>query len=578
MVTVEEMWKGVLPADTRLLAGKDQLGRQVSWVLVLKPRAPGLDAPRGGELILLSTGTLPALDPHLSVARAIHALADKASAVAVRGEVPDEARAEADRLGIPLLELPVSVALAAMEREALRFLSERRSEWYQRKHSILHDLTALAVQGRGLDALAKRMAETTGHAVAFEGEDGQMLAWHLPLGFPEKYLGPARAYADGHAAAEVAPAEGRPVTTYLSDTPVALYDGLFRLAAPVTVKDGRAAIVSMLGPRETLDAHARLVLEAGSTAGAIELAREHAVQETVHRIQGDLVSDLLADVGDRQELERRARRMGHDLEAARVAITFCPVPDGPIGQPVSGSGQPASGSGQPVPGSGHRTLDSGRTSQHDVLPALRRRLARVLTTYEVQPPVHMEDGFLTVFYPLNEDCSAAALKRVAERLSRDLGDAARHHRLYAGISRVHAGIDSFRAAFHEARRALELGRALAPDRPITYFGDLGVYRVLFAVSETGEMQAFYDDMLGRLARYDQEKKTELIPTLDAYLCANNATVVAARLNLHRNSLLYRLRRIREITGLDLDDAETRLALHLALRIGETLRTEVTLGA
>jgi purine catabolism regulator len=213
-----------------------------------------------------------------------------------------------------------------------------------------------------------------------------------------------------------------------------------------------------------------------------------------------------------------------------------------------------------------------------VLAALRRRLSRVLTTYEVQPPVHVEDGLLTVFYPLSEDFSAAALKRLAERLGRDLSDAARHYRLYAGISRVHSGIDSFRTAFHEARRALELGRALAPDRLITYFGDLGVYRVLFAVRETGEMQAFYDDMLGRLARYDREKKTELIPTLDAFLCANNATEVAARLSLHRNSLLYRLRRIREITGLDLDDAETRLALHLALRIGETLRTDVTLGA
>ena len=570
MVTVEEIWKAALPAGTRLLAGKDQLGRQVSWVLVLKPRAPGLDAPRGGELILLSTGTLLALDPHLSVARAIQSLAGKASAVAVRGEVPDEARGEADRLGIPLLELPASTALAAMEREALRFLSERRSEWYQRKHSILHDLTALAVQGRGLDAIAQRMAETTGHAVAFEDEGGQMLAWHLPLDFPPKYLEPARAYADGRAAPEAGGADGLAAfgypasSTHLSDTPVALRDGLFRLAAPVTVKDGRAATVSMLGPQERLDADARLVLEAGATAGAIELAREHAVLETVHRIQGDLVSDLVADIGDRQELERRARRMGHDLEAARVAITFCALLEGTIGQPV--------------PGSGHRALDSGRTSQHDVLPALRRRLARVLTTYEVQPPVHAEDGLLTVFYPLSEDFSAAALKRLAERLSRDLSDAARHHRLYAGISRVHSGIDSFRTAFHEARRALELGRALAPDRLITYFGDLGVYRVLFAVRETGEMQAFYDDMLGHLVRYDQEKKTELVSTLDAYLCANNATEVALRLNLHRNSLLYRLRRIREITGLELDDAETRLALHLALRIGETLRTEVTLGA
>jgi DNA-binding PucR family transcriptional regulator len=84
-------------------------------------------------------------------------------------------------------------------------------------------------------------------------------------------------------------------------------------------------------------------------------------------------------------------------------------------------------------------------------------------------------------------------------------------------------------------------------------------------------------MLGRLLRYDGEKNTELVPTLDAFLRANNATEVAARLNLHRNTLLYRLRRIREITNLDLDDPETRLALHLALRIGDALRAERSLS-
>ena len=60
-------------------------------------------------------------------------------------------------------------------------------------------------------------------------------------------------------------------------------------------------------------------------------------------------------------------------------------------------------------------------------------------------------------------------------------------------------------------------------------------------------------------------------TLDAYLSVGcSPTAAAERLHLHRNGLLYRLQRIREVLPVDLDDPERRLALHLALRIGDVL--------
>ncbi|MBV9281649.1 MAG: helix-turn-helix domain-containing protein [Chloroflexi bacterium] len=552
MVTAQDVWKQVLPAGTQLLAGGDQLGREVNWILVLKPHAAGLQAPRGDELILLSAGVLSALDPHLTLARAIRQLADKASAIAVKGDVPSDAAAEAERLGVPLFQLPASATLVSVEREALRYLSEQRSAWYQRKHTILHDLTALAVQGRGLAALARQMAELSGHAIAFQDEGGQVLALEVPATFSEGRAEMVRTELEGN--------ESSPPPGGLQGRPVPLAEGLSRLTAPVVLKDGRGGAVSLVGPPGRLDAHARLVLEAGATAGAIELARERAVQETVHRIQGDLISDLVTGSGDRQELARRARKMGQDLDGARVALVFLAASDDSNGRVPPGS-RPGCPSGSP---------------SREVLPALRRRLSRALTTHDVEASFHLDEDLLAVFYPVPKESSPSALKRLGERLHRDVADAVRHQRVYVGISRVYAGADSFRATFQEARRALELGRALAPGRPITYFGDLGVYRILFALRESAELKEFYDDMLGRLVRYDLEKRAELVPTLDAYLCANNATEVAARLNMHRNSLLYRLRRIREITGLDLDDPETRLGLHLALRIGETLRAEQAL--
>ena len=57
-----------------------------------------------------------------------------------------------------------------------------------------------------------------------------------------------------------------------------------------------------------------------------------------------------------------------------------------------------------------------------------------------------------------------------------------------------------------------------------------------------------------------------MPTLDAYVAAGNSpSETAARLHLHRNTVLYRLRRIRALLGRDPDDPEQRLGLQLALR-------------
>ena len=61
--------------------------------------------------------------------------------------------------------------------------------------------------------------------------------------------------------------------------------------------------------------------------------------------------------------------------------------------------------------------------------------------------------------------------------------------------------------------------------------------------------------------------------IDAFFAnLGNLTRTAEALHVHRNTLLYRLGRIKEISGLNLEDAEERLALWLALKAHRVLRT------
>jgi len=75
--------------------------------------------------------------------------------------------------------------------------------------------------------------------------------------------------------------------------------------------------------------------------------------------------------------------------------------------------------------------------------------------------------------------------------------------------------------------------------------------------------------LTTLVEHDRQKDSAYVETLRAYLEAfGDVTVAAASLNVHPNTFRYRLRRLVEVSGIDLDDAEQRLVAELQLRLLE----------
>ncbi len=94
-----------------------------------------------------------------------------------------------------------------------------------------------------------------------------------------------------------------------------------------------------------------------------------------------------------------------------------------------------------------------------------------------------------------------------------------------------------------------------------------MYRLIFAAEHLPEMQGYLEETLGPLIAYDTDHSADLARTLDAFFAANCSPKEAARLlAVHRNTVLYRLDRIATILQVDLDDADTRLRLHLALHV------------
>ncbi|MEV5429358.1 helix-turn-helix domain-containing protein [Streptomyces sp. NPDC052701] len=129
----------------------------------------------------------------------------------------------------------------------------------------------------------------------------------------------------------------------------------------------------------------------------------------------------------------------------------------------------------------------------------------------------------------------------------------------AGIAAPRTGLAELGAAWREASAAARAARAEPRLGPVAQWTSIGPFRLLTALPPG----AAHDPAVGPLL---SPAHRELARTAEVYLdCAGQAARTAAELGIHRQTLYYRLSRVEKLTGLDLDDGEDRLLLHMALK-------------
>lgn len=139
--------------------------------------------------------------------------------------------------------------------------------------------------------------------------------------------------------------------------------------------------------------------------------------------------------------------------------------------------------------------------------------------------------------------------------------------LFGGAGEIHKKAKEISLAFNEACAALIMARARK--KAALLFGGLGIYRLLFAVQDKTLLKKMADEELGALKGYDSTHGGALLSTLRAYLfCGGSLQAAAEATFTHRNTVSYRLTKIKEIVGEDLDTAEKRFSLMLAFYIEE----------
>jgi sugar diacid utilization regulator len=141
-------------------------------------------------------------------------------------------------------------------------------------------------------------------------------------------------------------------------------------------------------------------------------------------------------------------------------------------------------------------------------------------------------------------------------------------RVRAGIGGFHSGLRGISRSYLEAIQAIEAGRKLRPDAIVHRHDEVIPHLVLAQNPRLAER--FVRHSLGHLLDPKTRNREQLLETLEAYLGAGSVKDAAAALKLHRHTVLYRLEKLRELLGRDLDTPPARLRLQLALEMRKLL--------
>jgi len=294
---------------------------------------------------------------------------------------------------------------------------------------------------------------------------------------------------------------------------------------------------------------ARRVLEA-------ELGKERIRLETELGVRGDFVDDLVSGhYGSVELLLQRARYLGADL-ADGAMVMVVDIDD-------------------------FARYLARRRPKEPVIQELKRRLAdavrlqtrQLFTNFLLGP----RSDNVILFLGCAEGEGPEELSEKAQLLAKGV------QRYVKGLLpdlTVSVGIGGYKKdpaqlpdAYSEARVALEIGHRIHGPSCVSTFGGTGTYKLLFRVLQENpeELEAFYRETLEPVVHYDSRYGTELVQTLITYLGNDASTVrTAGDLFAHRHTIRYRLDRVGELTGLDVDKSEDRERLTLGIKAMQLL--------
>lgn len=544
----------------RLLGGEAELDRTVRGVMTTDLRDPSRYLT-GGELVLTGLAWRRTAADSDDFVRLLAGagVAGLAAGDAELSAIPDDLVEACARHRMPLFAVDERVAFADITEHVVRQVSGERAGDLAAVVERHRRLMSSGPAGGGPDAVLDLL-----------GSDLDLRAWVLSStgreigGAGHPLPAPVRAELAGAQQAAARTARPGPYRVAVQGRTYSLFPVRAGAGGPADVRsrvlsDWFLAVEADAGewPAERLD-----LLQGVTQLIAVERDRRDAARAVRRRLAGE-VFDLVMSGAAAAEIGARLRAAAPvlvpgaggephwQIVIAKVDWAGGEAPAGPAAQALLEevlADQAAQG------GDG--------TDRIAVAHAEDKAMALVPLTGGAAPGAGPAPGMTGAApEPLHAE---ALLGLLRGPLTRGLDD---DGRLTVGVSAAVHSPEGLRGALEEARHARRVAAARPGRVCVAGHEELASHVLLLPFVPDDVRRAFTARLLDPLRAYDRRHRSELIPTLEAFLdCDGSWTRCAGRLHLHVNTLRYRISRIEQLTGRDLARLEDKLDFFLALRM------------
>jgi purine catabolism regulator len=549
--TVRDAMQSIL-GGAKLVAGSQGLDKPIEWVRLME--TPEI-LPRAGDL-MFTTG-FPIKDDAQAQIRLISRIADSGGVgLVVRPmpylrKLPPEMLSEADRLNVPLFTIGADVQLIDLMAPLLERIINAEHWRLKRSIEIHRRFTELVLDGKGVNEICRTLAELLESAVTVEDASFHLLAHAGGSADPHRKETilrqgtPQRVLFDPQIQRMLREVEAKRGPLKVQAFPH-LGMSRERLIAPILAGGQVLGYISVLDHPPHNEELAFMAIEQAALVLALSVAKERELSEVEGRVRGEFLEDLLhGTYGEEAAAQRRARHLGYPLHGSHI-VMLVDIDD-------------------------FRGFNRARQVSEDAIQALKREFLRRVTgvvraSYQRALVQGRSDQVVSLL-PLGTE--AADHQARAHALGIQIGQVIADWKPgftvsvgFSGPAEAPAGVAG---ALREVTSVMESLARFKRWGQVVAVPELGLTGLLAAVTDE-RLVDYSRRHLGPLIAHDTARKGNLVATLRAYLETGEQQQAAKRLRVHPNTLRYRLDRIREISGLDLEEPETRLNLSVALRV------------
>ncbi|CAK6478209.1 PucR family transcriptional regulator [Peribacillus castrilensis] len=554
-LTIKDVLNYEIMKKARIITGKDfENERYIQWISVIE--MPVENFVRKNEVVL--TTAIGCNNDVETLKTFVQDVIDsEASALLIATgrhifDIPKEVIDLAEKHNFMIIELPWELRFSRIIEKVMKEINDIHYKEREKSEKVQQELLKLILKETDLNHITKFIQRLIGCSIIITDRSGsiQEISSHT-----QSFIKEWKSYV----------LQG--ILPLRKETYIETHDPMFQKFQMIEIKDQtilQLPVLQVLGdaqgyifvllPRKTsvdsyLTQYRVNVLEHSATTIALWLSRKNAVEDTKMRLRSDFVQELAkGEFVSSDQASSRAKLLGYNIKLPYVSIVGYPENLEVLFRKRK----------QDDDSFEHWLENMIRYIEEEIYYAAQSLKREVMMTYQGEQ--------LLIFLEIPSKTENENATNFLDLVERRLGNLLPEVIISWGIGNYSEDFNGFAESYQHANVALNIGRRKKGTGNRMMYEKTRVDRVLLNLAQNNEMKEVIMSTIEPLVQYDNQRNMDLIETFSVYnQFQGNVSQTARSLNLHRQSLLYRLRKIESLTGLSLIDPEDLFLLDLSIK-------------